>query len=98
MVHVPSFFDELEALKQKGLDTNDRIFISDRAHVTFDLHKVLDGLEEEELAGSAVGTTKKGIGPTYSVSFVHNLIYSCHPPLEQTIFLGDLEEPMDNLC
>lgn len=66
MVHVPSFFEELQALKSKGLDTEERIFISDRAHITFDLHKILDGLEEEELAGSAVGTTKKGIGPTYS--------------------------------
>ena len=56
----------MEALKKKGLDTDDRIYISDRAHITFDLHKVLDGLEEEELAGNAVGTTKKGIGPAYS--------------------------------
>ena len=56
----------MQALKTKGLDTEERIFISDRAHITFDLHKILDGLEEEELAGSAVGTTKKGIGPTYS--------------------------------
>ena len=48
------------------MDTQDRIFISDRAQITFDLHTVVDGLEEEELGGGAVGTTKKGIGPTYS--------------------------------
>ena len=66
MVHIPSFFEELETLQKKGLNTDERIFISDRAHITFNLHKVLDGLEEEELGGSAVGTTKKGIGPTYS--------------------------------
>lgn len=65
-MHVPSFFKELQDLKNKGLDTEGRIFISDRAHVTFDLHTVIDGLEEQELGGKAVGTTKKGIGPTYS--------------------------------
>lgn len=32
----------------------------------FDFHQVVDGLKEVELGGSAVGTTKKGIGPAYS--------------------------------
>ena len=66
VVHLPSFFKELQDLEKKGLNTSDRIFISDRAHITFDLHTVIDGLEEQELGGGAVGTTKKGIGPTYS--------------------------------
>lgn len=56
MVHLPSFFKELEDLKQKGLDTEGRIFISDRAHVIFDLHQLVDGLEELELGKRAVGT------------------------------------------
>ncbi|PGH07146.1 adenylosuccinate synthetase [Blastomyces parvus] len=67
VVHVPSFFKELDALKAKGLKEADkRIFISDRAHVCFDLHSVVDGLEEADLAGKKVGTTGKGIGPCYS--------------------------------
>lgn len=66
VVHVPSFFKELEDLKQKGLNTEGRIFISDRAHVVFDIHQLVDGLEEQELGKGAVGTTKKGIGPCYS--------------------------------
>ena len=66
VVHVPSFFKELADLKEKGLDTEGRIYISDRAHVVFDLHQLVDGLEEQELGKGAVGTTKKGIGPSYS--------------------------------
>lgn len=66
VVHVPSFFYELEQLRQKGLETNGRIFISDRAHVVFDLHQLVDGLEEVELGKGSIGTTKKGIGPCYS--------------------------------
>ena len=66
VVHLPSFFKELDDLKKKGLNTEGRIFISDRAQLTFDLHTVIDGLEEQELGKAAVGTTKKGIGPSYS--------------------------------
>jgi adenylosuccinate synthase len=66
VVHVPSFFEELEALEKQGLHTNDRIFISDRCHLVFDVHQICDGLKEVELGGKSLGTTKKGIGPTYS--------------------------------
>lgn len=66
VVHIPSFFEELETLQKKGLDTNDRIFLSDRCHLVFDIHQICDGLKEAELGGNSIGTTKKGIGPTYS--------------------------------
>ena len=55
VVHVPSFFKELEALDKHGLDTTDRIYISDRAHVVFDVHQLVDGLEEVELGGGNIG-------------------------------------------
>jgi adenylosuccinate synthase len=66
VVHIPSFFEELEALQAKGLDTQDRIFLSDRCHLVFDIHQICDGLKEQELGGKSIGTTKKGIGPAYS--------------------------------
>ncbi|RDL37795.1 Adenylosuccinate synthetase [Venustampulla echinocandica] len=67
VVHVPSFFKELKDLEAKGLqNAKDRIFLSDRAQVVFDLHQLVDGLEEVELGGKSIGTTRKGIGPSYS--------------------------------
>lgn len=66
VVHVPSFFAELDTLEKKGLNCDGRLFISDRAHLVFDFHQVVDGLKEVELGGSSIGTTKKGIGPAYS--------------------------------
>ena len=66
VVHVPQFFKELNSLKGKGVDTEGRIFISDRAHVLFELHKLADGLREHALGDSKVGTTGNGIGPCYS--------------------------------
>ncbi|KAF5357879.1 hypothetical protein D9756_001225 [Leucocoprinus leucothites] len=66
VVHIPSFFAELDALQSQGLDCTGRLFISDRAQLVFDFHQIVDGLKEVELGGSSIGTTKKGIGPAYS--------------------------------
>ena len=72
VVHIPSFFKELKALEEKGLEgVRERILISDRAHVCFDLHGVVDGIVEDKSKGieggkGMIGTTRKGIGPCYS--------------------------------
>ena len=72
VVHVPSFFKEIEALEAKGLtNVRERILISDRAHICFDLHVALDGIAEDATAKveggkNNIGTTRKGIGPCYS--------------------------------
>jgi len=66
VVHLPSFFEEVDGLLEKGLDCTGRLFVSDRAHLVFDFHQIVDGLKEVELGGSSIGTTKKGIGPAYS--------------------------------
>jgi len=67
VVHVPAFFKELNDLEAKGLaSVRERIYISDRAQVVFDLHQLVDGLEEVELGEGSIGTTRKGIGPTYA--------------------------------
>lgn len=66
VVSIKDFFSELAALEGKGLqNVRERILISDRCHVVLDLHQLVDGLEEAELQGKSLGTTRKGIGPTY---------------------------------
>jgi len=42
-----------------------RLMISDRAHIVFDFHQTIDGRSEQELGSEKIGTTGKGIGPTY---------------------------------
>ena len=66
VINVREFFDELEALEKNGVDAKGRLFVSDRAHVVFDLHQRVDNLEEKELGAAQIGTTKRGIGPCYS--------------------------------
>ncbi|KAI1338239.1 Adenylosuccinate synthetase [Xylariaceae sp. FL0016] len=65
--HVPSFFKELATLETKGLTgVRERILVSDRCQVNLDLHAAVDGLEEVELGSRKIGTTGRGIGPSYS--------------------------------
>ncbi|MFW9819416.1 MAG: adenylosuccinate synthetase, partial [Candidatus Thorarchaeota archaeon] len=40
--------------------------LSSTAHIIFPFHRILDGLEEKTKGNYAAGTTKRGIGPTYS--------------------------------
>jgi adenylosuccinate synthase len=56
--------EEIDELERHGVGV-DRLFISDRAHLIMPYHILLDGLEEESRGGSALGTTRKGIGPCY---------------------------------
>ena len=56
VVHLPSFFAELDALQSEGLDCANRLFISDRAQLVFDFHQIVDGLKEVELGGSRYGS------------------------------------------
>ncbi|KAF2765974.1 Adenylosuccinate synthetase [Teratosphaeria nubilosa] len=73
--YVPGFFHEIEQLERKGINTHDRILVSDRCHIDLDLHTKVDGLEEVELGKAAVGTTGKGIGPTYSTKATRSGIH-----------------------
>ncbi|KAG2383866.1 Adenylosuccinate synthetase [Vigna angularis] len=66
VVHLPGLFKEIDGLESSGVSCQGRILVSDRAHLLFDFHQVVDGLREAELAKSFIGTTKRGIGPCYS--------------------------------
>lgn len=75
VVHLPGLFEELAKNEAKGLqDWQNRLIVSDRAHLVFDFHQQVDGLQEAEKAvgGNSLGTTKKGIGPAYSSKATRN--------------------------
>lgn len=56
--------DELDRRGRKGIEQ--RLWLSDRAHLILPYHVQVDGLREASAASDkAIGTTKKGIGPTY---------------------------------
>ena len=55
-------FAELDALERRGVRTEHKLHISDRAHLTLPYHKLLDRAREKR---EQIGTTGRGIGPTY---------------------------------
>ena len=55
-------FTELDQLAAKGIDPTGRLFVSDRAHLVLPYHKLLDKASERS---QNIGTTGRGIGPTY---------------------------------
>ncbi|KAL3778754.1 hypothetical protein ACHAWO_011408 [Cyclotella atomus] len=80
VIHLPSFLNELDGLKHQGIDAENRILLSDRAHLVFDFHQEVDGISEHRLGRNKIGTTKKGIGPAYASKISRN-----------GIRIGDLE-------
>ncbi|XP_047096819.1 adenylosuccinate synthetase isoform X1 [Schistocerca piceifrons] len=73
VIHLPGLFEELEKNAAKGLSRwEDRLLVSDRSHLVFDFHQQVDGLQEQEKGKQSLGTTKKGIGPTYSSKATRN--------------------------
>jgi len=66
VVHIPTLLHELEQLDAKGLDYAGRLLLSDRAHLVFEYHLDIDGKREEGRGSEKIGTTRRGIGPTYS--------------------------------
>ena len=60
-----AFLAELDLLSNEGIAFAGRLFVSDRAHVIFPYHKLLDQLSEESKHKRKIGTTGKGIGPAY---------------------------------
>jgi adenylosuccinate synthase len=67
VIHLPQFLDEIHKNELKGMTNwKKRLLISDRAHLVFDFHQAVDGYQELEKGQQSLGTTKKGIGPTYS--------------------------------
>lgn len=64
VVNPKALLAEMAMLAARGIDLSG-LRISDRAHVIMPYHIALDGLAEEA-SGGRIGTTKKGIGPTYA--------------------------------
>lgn len=58
------FISELDGLQERGISTAN-LKIDPRVHIVMPWHIALDGLSEQFRGNSDIGTTKRGIGPTY---------------------------------
>jgi adenylosuccinate synthase len=65
VVNPAMLISELDMLAERGIDTS-RVKVSRAAHVTMPYHVALDRASETRLGTAKVGTTGRGIGPTYA--------------------------------
>ncbi len=59
------FFEEMDGLIERGLDAEERVNVSVRAHLLLPHHKLLDRAAEAGRGAQKIGTTGRGIGPAY---------------------------------
>ena len=65
-----ALLDEIKKVEELGYDVKGRLFISHNAHLIMPYHKRLDSLSESCLTGdNKIGTTGRGIGPSYEDKF-----------------------------
>ena len=66
------FKEEAEALARSGHDLTEQLCISKKAHLILPTHRILDAAYEAAKGSARIGTTGKGIGPTYTDKISRN--------------------------
>jgi adenylosuccinate synthase len=82
VVDPQALFAEVDELTRNGIDVDDRIIISDKAHLILPYHRDLDLLSEARRGERKIGTTSRGIGPAYEDKIAR-----------RGIRVGDLADP-----
>ena len=59
------FKNEIEKLKAVGIDLKNKLYISKKAHLILPTHRIIDQASELSKGTKKIGSTLKGIGPTY---------------------------------
>ena len=65
VVDPVSLTEELRNIADQGIDVKKKLFISKKAHIILPTHRMLDAASEAAKGKSKIGSTLKGIGPTY---------------------------------
>ncbi|MDY5968929.1 MAG: adenylosuccinate synthase [Bacteroidales bacterium] len=66
LVEPVIFKQEIEALKEKGVDATRNLSVSKKAHLILPTHRMLDAAYEQAKGNAKIGSTLKGIGPAYT--------------------------------
>ena len=83
-----ALLDEMEEVMARGVSVSGRLFISSAAQIVMPYHRVLDNLSETELKGGSIGSTGRGIGPSYADKHMRS-------GLRMGVFLRDKMELFD---
>ncbi len=85
------FKKEIESLNKLGVDLSENLYISKKAHLILPTHRIIDAASEEKKGKTKIGSTLKGIGPTYKDKIgreglrVGDLIHNFEPKYTERI-------------
>ena len=65
VVDLAALIQEMTTLEANGIDVRGQLRISNRAHVIFPFHRLVEKMSEAREGRVAIGTTSRGIGPCY---------------------------------
>jgi adenylosuccinate synthase len=65
VIDPAALMDEVAALESAGVSVRHQLAISNRAHVIFPYHRLVEQISEKSMDRTAIGTTSRGIGPAY---------------------------------
>jgi adenylosuccinate synthase len=65
VVDPAALLEEIKALQEAGVNVFGNLFVSNRAHVIFPFHRLVEKMSEAREGRVAIGTTSRGIGPCY---------------------------------
>ncbi|HUZ47146.1 MAG TPA: adenylosuccinate synthase [Terriglobia bacterium] len=77
VVNPEALTRELEALESAGIKVGNRLLVSDRAHLIMPYHRSHEVAAEQVRGGAKIGTTAKGIGPTYEDKAARRGLRTC---------------------
>ncbi|MDX1637692.1 MAG: adenylosuccinate synthase [Balneolaceae bacterium] len=65
VIEPRALLEEINNIRERGIELENRLFISSSAHAILPYHKLLDQVKEKHRGEDAIGTTGRGIGPAY---------------------------------
>jgi adenylosuccinate synthase len=68
---------EIEELEAAGISCKGRLFLSNRAHVILDYHRLVEKGDEDRRGQERIGTTNRGIGPAYEDKMARRGVRIC---------------------
>ena len=80
-------FREIDKLSETGMKPEENLLIANRAHLILPTHRMLDSVFETAKKDAKIGSTLKGIGPTYTDKYARNGIRVgniCYPGFRKT--------------
>ena len=94
VVSLDALIAEITELEENGISLSNKLFISQNCHLILPTHIALDQARERKLGKKSIGTTGRGIGPSYEDKISRKGIRLLDLKNE-TIFLKKLEDLMD---